>query len=509
MNKWKMLMALLVSQGFQGTSVDDVKRWALMEGVESFTLKSGGVVKVSEIDDVYAEHKRVTVKIDDDEGDDEIIDERGKADPEDDLDDPEEAKRRKMRKNRQREQQDGGWGAGTLDDGEDAERKRLRGKTAAERHRNLAACKRYNRAAENGRTLFGEADSAEAITAKRRLGMAGLREYEEKARDQEIVKYWTKAGSVYDAVTGGILIPETYSTDLINITPARGTAREAAGGLYPMETKKEVIPRKGSSVQFGMVGEGVDSPTTQPTFDGVHLDAQEVSGLIVMPTRLLRQSAISIADFLATDIENSKKHYEDLAYWKGINHYTNTVTWQGVAQKIGDNSRHAVTGLSSLLGLSLTDLLEFTSKMPDEADEFADNIKIYCHRSVDELTFQRFVGTAGGARDTDITQRPARSFNGWEIQHVNVLPKSTWASGTDYIYMGPAAAATKMGQVNGSEIYMESDHRYIEKRQWCAVMGFELAINCHDVTNSDTTTVDANNRTTARASLMRALKASA
>lgn len=511
MDKWKMLIAAVAASGFTGSSLADLKSWTFQEGVEQIKLKNGETVKVEDLDDVYAKRKKITLTIDDEEGEDQIVDNRSGASDDDELDDdgnPIPKNRRADRRKRQ-QLQDDGWGAGSGgsdDSREDKARTKIRGGNSAERLRNLQECKRYNSLAANAKTVYSDSDVAEAHGAKRRFEMAGTRDYEMKSRDKEIVDYWTKAGGVYDGVLGGVLIPETYDTQLIDVTPGFGTAREAAGGVYPMETQKQFIPRLGKSVKFGLVAEGVESPTTAPEFDGVHMDAREISGLIVMPTRLLRQSAISITDFLAGNIENSKRHYEDLAYWRGINQYTNTVEWEGVEQKLGSNTISTVTGLSSLVGLTLTDLLEWTATLPDEADQFESDTAIYCHRSVDELTFQRFVGTSGGAQETDITQKPRRSFNGNPIKHVNVLPKSTFGSTVPYMYIGPMNRASKLAQVNGSEQYMESEHRYMEKRQWAAVVTFEMAINIHEANNNSAAQVAAE---THRASLIRGLKATA
>ena len=506
--KWKMLMAAALASGFTGSSVAELKSWMFGLGADTITIEGGEVIKMSEIDDIYKSRKKLTLTIDEDDedGDPLVIDNRKKADEGDDLmdDDQEAAKRRKARQQKQALQDGAGadWAGAITGEVEDEARTKIRGKNSAERMRNIGQTKRYNLRAANGLTVFEDADAAEAITAKRRLDMAGTRDYPQKARDQEIVEYWTKAGSVYDATTGGLLLPTGYSTDMIRVVPGYGTAREAVGGLYPMERTKEFVPRFGTSVAFGLSKEGVASDETQPSFDGVWLDAREVSGLIVLPKRLLQHSAINIADVLATDIENSKKKYEDRAFWRGINDKDGNVDWQGVEQKVGTNTSHTVSGLSSITGITLTDCLEWTATLPDEADQFEDDIAIYCHRSVDELIFQRFVGTSGGAAETDITQKPRRSFNGNPIKHVNVLPKSTFASGTTYAYIGPMNRAAKMGQVNGTEQYMESDHRYMDKRQWAAVISFEIAINVHNA-NNKASPVDAGEHE----SLIRGLRA--
>jgi len=508
MDKWKLIMAAAISSGFTGATVAELKTWAFGVGAETITIKGGEIIKVGDLDSVYAKRKALTITLDDDgiEGDPTIIDNRvsSKADPspsdadvDPELDDPNNkdpaaVKRMAARKARQKNQDAGMWASAIAgDEQEDPMRFKARGGNSAERTRNIGETRRYNRFAANGQTMFPDADSAEAVTAKRRLSMAGEKNYSQKMRDKEITDYWKKAGGIYDGTLGGVLLPTGYATEQIRVVTGYGTARDAVGGIYPMQRTKEFISRFGSSVSFGLSKEGVASDETNPTFNGVMLDSKEVSGLIILPNRLLDHSAISIADVLSTDVENSKKKYEDRAFWRGVNDKDGLVDWEGIEQKVGLNTSHTVVGLSSIVGISLTDALEWTATLPDEADQFENDIAIYCHRSVDELIFQRFVGTAGGAAETDITQKPRRTFNGNPIKHVNVLPRSTWSSGTTYAYIGPMNRAAKIGQVNGTEQYMESNHRFMDKRQWAAVISFEVAINCHNANDNDAAAVAA------------------
>jgi HK97 family phage major capsid protein len=245
-----------------------------------------------------------------------------------------------------------------------------------------------------------------------------------------------------------------------------------------MTRPKEFIPRYGNRVSWSKVAENQASPETNATFDGVYLESEEISGLLIIPLRLMELSPYAIADTLFEDVDNSQREYEDRAFWLG------TDNWPGIATKMGANNRHTVSGLSNLAGITPTDMLTFAAQLPDLVDRWEGEIEWYCHRSFDMQVFQRFVTTASGATEDDITQRARQQFGGMPINHVNVLPSGrSFNTGTYYAYLGPAKRAAKFGVVRGSQRFAESNQRYIEKRQWCAVASVEIAVNPHEVKN--------------------------
>lgn len=499
---WEKLISLCKQHGFSGKSVADLEAWAKKkyEG-KTVMLKLKGGVRVSsddfeELYDAHLVQKKTEIAVSDDGVDDgvvEIVDKREDGEDDDgyeDDDDPMAEKRRKNRADRHRQQLKMTPQLKSMADGEDQTRTKMRGTNDAERMANIMACKAYNKRAARGETRFSDSDVAEALTAKRRLGMSCGEEYAGRARDVEMVKYWTaagvlstKAGSMYDATLGGVFVPETMGTEVIRNLPGYGTAREAVG-IYPMATAKEWVPRILTDVQFTRTAESVASSETQPGVDLVKLEAEEVTGLIVMPSRLMEQSAINLADILDVSVDNSKKEYEDRAFWNGVDKKTGQVEWNGLTNQIGANSYYTVSGLSAYSAITITQVQTWRAGLPDKVDQFEDDIEIACHRSVDQVLFQKFLLTAGGAQRDEITGKPSSDFQGTPVRHVNVMPNSTFSSGALIALTGPLRAACKMGQVVGSERYFESNHRFMEKRQWAALVGFDLAINCHDVDNT-------------------------
>lgn len=486
--KRKAVLKAARKHGWNGSSLESLKTWAFDQGITEFGT-SDGTIEIDELDDIFvAKRLKIDISDDDDDGDPIVNDNRGKAegddpDDDDDIDNLGDVgkSRRKSRHDRH-DQQDGSDWASSLN----PNRKAKTDRTSAKRMASIMARKKYNKRAAMGKTAFLDADEAELWTAKTRIEMAGPQDYPLKKYDQEIL---AKAGATYDGTLGGVLIPDGYSTEIINTNPQYGTARDLVG-TYDMTRPKEFIPRFGNSVSFSKVAEGSASSETQPSFDGVYLESEEISGLVILPLRLMEQSPLNVADILFKDIDNAQREYEDRAFWLG------TDNWAGLATKIGAGSRHTVSGLSSLASITPTDMMEFAAQLPDRVDRFADDIGFYCHRSVDMLTFGRFVTQAGGATEDDLTQKPRPQFHGIDINHVNVLPSGrTFSSGTDYLYVGPTKRACKFGILQGSQRFAQSEQRYIEKRQWCAVVSVEIAVNCHEVNDTDDSMVFALNAT--------------
>lgn len=464
--------------GWKGQDLESLKSWAFEEGITEFTV-DGETVEITDLDEVFKVGKRLTIDIDEDDDDGEPVvnDRRANGDDDDDDDDDpmgEGAKRRgKARKSRRDEQDDDGDGwiakLNGVGDG-----KKTRKGNAAERDMHAMARKMYNRKAARGETSFADGDIADLWVAKTRVEMAGSQEYPQKKRDLEVLK---AAQASYDGTLGGVLMPDGFSLEIINNRPLFGTVRDYVG-VYDMTRPKEFIPRFGNSVSWSKVAENQASTETNATFDGVYLESEEISGLLVVPLRLMELSPYAIADTLFEDIDNSQREYEDRAYWLG------TDNWPGIQTLMGANNRHTVSGLSSLAGITPTDMLTFQAQLPDKVDRFEGEVEYFCHRSFDKQVFQRFITTASGAQHDDITDKAKSSFGGTGIKHVNVMPSGrSFASGTYYCYVGPPRRATKFGVVQNSQRFAESTQRYIEKRQWCAVASVEIAVNPHEVKN--------------------------
>jgi len=336
------------------------------------------------------------------------------------------------------------------------------------------ARKSYNHKAANNQTVFADADMAEFYLACTRLNSMGQRGYSQKRVDIELV---TKTGATYDNSLGGVLIPDHFSTEMIELIPSYGTAREYAG-VYPMAGLREFVPRFGDDAVTYNLAEGVEATESKPTFDGIWLNAEEIGTLSLLPLRLLDNAAINVADVVARSHARSRAKFEDNSFWNSANNFA------GVSSKIGASSTHTVSGASAYTNVTVLDAQTFISKIPDWVDNHTEDLAIYCHRSIDDQVFQRFGPGAGGASTIDMVSGRITEFKGIPIKHVNVMNNGrTFTSGNVVAYVGALKAATKFGEVTGANKVMESDQRYMEKRQWAVLSSTELAINCHNVLN--------------------------
>lgn len=365
----KTLIRLGRENGWKGNDLESFKSWAIDEGIE--TMKVGGeTVNLDQIEKVWA--KTVTVSISADAGEDVVVEDASAMTEEMDeeldekMSDEDEAAEKSVKSAKVKRSQDNvrAWRKASVPAIHDS---------------NSAGWSRkaYNHKAKQGQTVFADADMAEFYAATARLNSMAFHGYEQKSNDISIV---TKAGASYDASLGGVLVPDSYSDQMIELLPKYGTAREYAG-VYQMGAPREFIPRFGADATTYKVAENTATTESQPSFDGVWLNAEEIATLTLMPLRLLRNAAVDVADAVARSQARSQAKFEDQSFWNGSNGFS------GVVSSVGSSSTHTVSGASAYTDVTVTDVQTWISKLPDWVDDYEDQIAIYCHKSVDEQIF--------------------------------------------------------------------------------------------------------------------------
>ncbi len=153
-----------------------------------------------------------------------------------------------------------------------------------------------------------------------------------------------KALSEGTAADGGYLVPTDFrlavqtKRDLVSVIRPRAT-------VFPMGTDKMTVPTDGSSVTLYWKAENTILTESNPTFGGVTLDTNKLTGLSKMSRELFADSAINLMDFLANIYGRAFAKEEDKKFMtgsgtgepKGLRTYAITSIAQAAATHAADD----------------------------------------------------------------------------------------------------------------------------------------------------------------------------
>lgn len=469
----KQLIAFAKRTGWKGATLEALKAWAVENGYDAFDLGNDTVVEVKDFEKIWG--KGVTIRlpdgvdledwvIEDDTKAEDDEDDDAEAKAEDDDEDEAEAKaaRQVARKKSLRDEQAKITGA-----------KRV---MAAASHDRIASRKRYDRKAALGKTAFSSSDMMEAANAFMRLSwLKNFSDLEYQGRKQD-VEIFTKAGGTFDNTLGGFLVPSGVSDELIELKEENGIARQLAG-VTSMPLPKWDVNRFGDDVVVYKTSEGASMTESDMTFGQVTLLSEELGALSLQSNRLLRLSAVDIGDAFGRSAMRGFAKFEDNSYFNGENGF------EGLSTKVGTNSTKDVTGLTAWSGITLDDLLEWTSLLPAYTDQFAPSeIPITCTRPVFQQVFRKYAMAQGGSTMEDQLNAGELEFDGHPIILNNSMAR-TFANDAIAAYIGPFKHVTKFGELDGSMSFDSSDHVNFKSNQMAFRGLEEIAINCHDVNN--------------------------
>lgn len=284
-------------------------------------------------------------------------------------------------------------------------------------------------------------------------------------------------------ITGGTLVPDEFSADLIRLVEEYGVFR-ANAEIDTMTRDTKTSPRRtGGLTAYAMTEHGTITTSDMST-DAVMLVAKKWATLTRISSELNEDSAISIGDLVSTEIAQAFANKEDDCGFNG----DGTSTYHGIfgARPKIDDGNHtagvhtATTGDTAFTDWILADMHALIGLLPKFAQR---NAKFYCHHAVFANTMQRLGAAQGGVTWAETAAGPQMRFLGYPVVISQIMPAT---SGTSKIMvlLGDLAMAAKFGDRKSMEI-ATSEHRYFDQDQ-IAIRGIErMDINVHDL--GDTT----------------------
>ncbi len=152
------------------------------------------------------------------------------------------------------------------------------------------------------------------VLAAKTLGQRGAADLISKRfGDAEVAKALNTTG----AATGGALIPQAFSNEIIELLRARTVVRGLDPVIYPMQSGNLTIPRQAAGAQSGYQGELDDIALTQATFDDLQLNAKKLVTMTSASNDLIRRVPFGIENIIRDDLLQSIARREDLAFLIG------------------------------------------------------------------------------------------------------------------------------------------------------------------------------------------------
>ncbi len=114
--------------------------------------------------------------------------------------------------------------------------------------------------------------------------------------------------------TGGYLVPEEYSSELIEYLRPLAVVRRMNPVIIPMETGTMSMPAVTGGASAEYIGEGTNVPKSQPTFGQVKLTWKKLACLVPISNDLIRFSSPKADEVVRNDLVGAMAQREDAAF---------------------------------------------------------------------------------------------------------------------------------------------------------------------------------------------------
>ncbi len=127
----------------------------------------------------------------------------------------------------------------------------------------------------------------------------------------------TKALNTTGTSTGGALIPQAFSAQLIELLRAEVVVRRAGPQFYEMPGGNLTLPRIIGGATAAYMSELDQLTASQQTFDDIQLNAKKLTALVPVSNDLFRRSPLDVATILRDDLVQTIARREDLGFMLG------------------------------------------------------------------------------------------------------------------------------------------------------------------------------------------------
>lgn len=286
---------------------------------------------------------------------------------------------------------------------------------------------------------------------------------------------------------GGFLVPDEFDNQLIDLRETYGVFRSNAR-IRPMMRDTKNVGRRNNGLTAYFVGESQAGTESDKGWDQISLTAKKLMTLTRVSSELAEDAVVNLADDLAGEIGYAFALKEDQCGFLGDGGSTFGGI-VGLAPKMLSLSG-TIANIAGLVVASgnlfsefvLADFNAVVGKLPEYADARA---KWYTSRFFWASVMQRLALAAGGVTAEEIEGKRTRTFLGYPVEVVQVMPK-TDANSQVACWFGDLSSAASFGDRRQTTVAISED-RYFDTDE-IGIKGTErFDITCHDLGNADAT----------------------
>lgn len=292
--------------------------------------------------------------------------------------------------------------------------------------------------------------------------------------------------------TGGYLVPDEFSNDLIDLRERYGVFSKYAKRI-PMARETSSRPRRTGGLTAYFVGENSAGTKSNKTWDRVSLIAKKIMCISVWSRELNEDAVINLGDDLAGEIAYAFANKQDQCGFNG----DGTSTYGGmlgIIPKIeaqitaSGNVAHCpqvvVASSATWTSMTQTDFSKVVGQLLDMAD-VPGQVAWFCHRTFAAQTFGRLMYSISGNKKEDLTGKVPTEFMGYPVVTTQVMPRVSAATTIECL-LGNLNLAADFGVRREMDLSF-SEHATVgsdnlwEKEAMAIRGSARFDINVHDV----------------------------
>ena len=118
--------------------------------------------------------------------------------------------------------------------------------------------------------------------------------------------------SEYDA--GGVLVPDEYAAELIDLLRAQSVVRNMGAMTMPMNSGSLTIPKLTGGTTANYIGENEKGGASEPSFGSIQMSAKKLKAIVPISNDLIRDSSPQADNVVRNDVVQQMALREDIAF---------------------------------------------------------------------------------------------------------------------------------------------------------------------------------------------------
>lgn len=120
-----------------------------------------------------------------------------------------------------------------------------------------------------------------------------------------------------DYESGGVLVPDQYVSEIIDLLRAKSVVRAMGAQQMPMNSGSMTIPKLAQGATASYIGENERGGASEQKFSSIQMSAKKMKALVPISNDLLRDSSPQVDSIVRDDLVQAMALREDIAFIRG------------------------------------------------------------------------------------------------------------------------------------------------------------------------------------------------